>query len=75
VATNRHEINIQLIDINMHLAYCLSRICMEEDVLDLAQFSYNKLNNFIKSHRAYNSASKMSMHLALDFGPAMHKTF
>jgi len=50
VATNRHEINIHIVDINMHLSYCLSRICMEEDVLCLAEFSYNKLNNFIQSH-------------------------
>jgi len=48
---------------------------MKEDVLCLAEFSYNKIKQlYTESHRAYKSAQKMSTHLALDFGPAMHKT-
>jgi hypothetical protein len=42
VATNRHKINIEIIDINRHLACCLGCICMKEDVLGLAQFSWKR---------------------------------
>jgi hypothetical protein len=36
MATNRHEINIKTVDINMHLAYCLGCICVKKDVPGLA---------------------------------------
>jgi hypothetical protein len=76
VATNRHEINIQIININMHLACCLSRICMKEDVLGLAQFSCNKLNNFIQSHAVLTNQPQKCLHTwPFDYGGVMQKNF